>query len=85
MNYLFPNWDHADNKLHFFREQSKYITLSEARSILEKITGREYEITAVTKRVMKNNLGIKSGGKMSQWMVDKAALEKFVNLERDEL
>ena len=61
-----------------FREQSRYITLSEARLILERIAGREYGITAVTKRVMNNNLGIKSGGKMSQWLVDKEAFEKFI-------
>jgi len=50
--------------------------------ILERGAGRKYGITAVTKRVIKNNLGIKSGGKKSHWLVDKEAFEKFVYLER---
>jgi hypothetical protein len=79
INHIFPNWDHEDKKLNSHREKSKYITLSEARLIQERITGRKYGITAVTKQVINNNLGIKSGVKMSQWLVDKEAFEKLVN------
>jgi len=68
--------------LSFFREQSKYITLLEAKLILERAANRTFCRTAVTKRIIKYNLGLKSGGKMSQWLVDKEAFEKFVNLER---
>jgi len=81
-NYLFPTWYHEDRRLNFFRQQSKYITLSEARMILERVAGRTYAINAVTNRVSKNKLGSKSGGKMSQWLVDKEAFETFVYLER---
>jgi hypothetical protein len=68
--------------LSFFREQSKYITLSEAKLILERAANRTYCRTAVTKRIIKYNLGLKSGGKMSQWLVDKVAFEKFIGRNR---
>ena len=82
INSLFPNWDHAERNLNLLREQSKYITLSEAKLILERAANRTYCRTAVTKRIIRHNLGLKSGGKMSQWLVDKEAFEKYVNLER---
>jgi hypothetical protein len=82
LNYLFPSWEHEDKNLNFPREQSRNITLSEARLMLEKAAGRTYCITAVTKRVIRYNLGLKSGGKMSQWLIDKEAFKKFIGRNR---
>ena len=78
INHTLPNWEHEDKELNFHKEKSKYITLAKARLIQERITGRKYGITAVTKQVINNNLGLKSGGKMSQWLVDKDAFERFI-------
>jgi hypothetical protein len=64
--------------LDFLREQSKYITLSEAKVMLERVAGRTYCPTAITKRIIRYDLGFKSSGKMSQWLVDKEAFEKFI-------
>jgi hypothetical protein len=68
--------------LNLLREQSKYITLSEAWRWFERAAGRTYCRTAVTKRIIKYNLGMKSEGKMSQWLVDKVAFEKFIGRNR---
>ena len=64
------------------REQSQYITLSEARLMLEQVARKTYGVSAVTRRIISNSLGLKSGGKMSQWLVDKKAFKKFLYLER---
>lgn len=50
---------------------------------MERGAGRKYGIAVVTKRVIDNNLGLKSGGKMSQLLVDKEAFEKFIGQIRD--
>ena len=68
--------------MELLREQSQYITLSEARLMLEQVARKTYGVSAVTRRVISNNLGLKSGGKMSQWLVDKDAFKKFLYLER---
>ena len=68
--------------MELLREQSLYITLSEARLMLEQVARKTYGVSAVTRRVISNKLGLKSGGKMSQWLVDKDAFKKFLYLER---
>ena len=46
--------------------------------MLERVAGRTYCRDAVAKRVIRYDLGLKSGGKMSQWLVDKEAFEEFI-------
>lgn len=82
VNHLFPNWEHEDRNLNLFRERRKYITLSEAGIILEQVKGRLYGRTALTKRVICHNLGVKSNGKQSQWLIDREAFEKFIESSR---
>lgn len=79
INYLFFNWDHEENRLEKFREKSEYITLAEAGKMLEQATGRSYGRTAITNRIIRHNLGVKSNGKMSQWLIDRLAFDRFVS------